>query len=161
MNDIINKKPFKGKFLQIIMVFKINIAKDGKTYKCEVEGEHLSGYKIGDEIEGSLISQDLSGYKLIITGTSDTAGFCGLTNINGTGLHKVLLSYETGMHKRPKREGKKARSNKTPAGLRLRKTVRGKEISVNTVQINTKVLKEGSKKFEDLFQKKEATQSDA
>jgi ribosomal protein S6E (S10) len=59
------------------------------------------------------------------------------------------------MHKRPKKEGKKQRTNKNPKGLRLRKTVRGKEISLDTVQINTKVLKEGSKKFEELITPKQ------
>ena len=101
-----------------------------------------------------MISSDLSGYKWLSTGTSDKAGFCGLVSINGPGLHKKLLSYETGMHTRPKKEGKKARTNKTPKGLRLRKTVRGKEISLHTVQINTKVVSEGSKKFESLFETK-------
>ena len=36
------------------------------------------------------------------------------------------------------------------------KTVRGNTISVNTVQINTNVLKEGNKKFSELFKKEEA-----
>ena len=133
------------------MVFKINIALSGKTYKIESENEELSNYSIGDKIEGSLISDDLKDYELTITGTSDKAGFCGISNIEGPQLHRVLLSYEKGMHTRPKREGKFKRTNKTPKGLRLRKTVRGKEISPFTVQINTKVSKEGSKKFEDFF----------
>ena len=59
------------------------------------------------------------------------------------------------MHKKPK--GLK-KVNKRPKGLRLRKTVRGKEISLDTVQINTKVLKEGKKKFEDLFEKPETSE---
>lgn len=134
------------------MAFKFNVAKDGKTYKVDVENEVLVGHNIGDEIDGSLISSDLAGYKLLITGTSDKAGFCGLQRINGPGLHKELLSYEKGMHTRPKREGKKVRTNKTPKGLRLRKTVRGKEISLDTVQINTKVIVEGAKKFESFFE---------
>jgi len=137
------------------MVFKINIASNGKTYKIESESEELSNYSIGDKIEGSLISDDLKEYELTITGTSDKAGFCGIPTIEGPQLHKVLLSYEKGMHKRPKREGKFKRTNKTPKGLRLRKTVRGKEISQNTTQVNTKVSKEGTKKFEDFFKTEE------
>jgi len=35
-------------------------------------------------------------------------------------------------------------------GVRLRRLQRGEEISLKTVQINTKVLKEGEKKFEEL-----------
>ncbi len=133
------------------MVFKINVSFNGKTYKFDVENEELVGYNIGDEIDGSVLSSNLVGYKILITGTSDKAGFCGLSSLSGPGLHKKLLSYETGMHKRPKKEGRKARTNKTPKGLRLRKTVRGKEISLDTVQINTKVLVEGSNKFETLL----------
>lgn len=133
------------------MAFKINVARNGKTYKLESENEELTNFSIGDSINGSLLSKDLEGYELKITGTSDKAGFCGLKNIEGPRLHRVLLSYETGMHKRPKKEGKKQRTNKNPKGLRLRKTVRGREISNDTIQINTKVLKEGKRKFEELF----------
>lgn len=137
------------------MTFKINIANKGKTYKAETENEELVGLSIEEEIKGEKISPELKGYILKITGTSDKAGFCGLPNLIGPRLHKVLLSYETGMHKRPKKEGKKQRTNKTPSGLRLRKTVRGKEISLETVQINTKVIKEGEKKFEQLIAPKQ------
>ncbi len=133
------------------MAFKINVAHNGKTYKADSQNEELVGNSIGETIDGALISEDLAGYELEITGTSDKAGFCGMPETNGPRLHRLLLSYERGMHKRPKHEGKKVRSNKNPKGLRLRKTVRGKEISLETVQINTKVLKEGKKKFDALF----------
>jgi small subunit ribosomal protein S6e len=137
------------------MVFKINIASNGKTYKVESENEDLTGHSIGEKIDGSLVSDDLAGYQLQITGTSDKAGFCGLETLEGPRLHKKLLSYEKGMHKRPKLEGKRQRTNKNPKGLRLRKTVRGKEVSLDTVQINTKVIKEGKKKFADFFKVEE------
>jgi len=131
------------------MVFKINIGFKGKTFKVETEDEMLIGYSLGDKIKGEEISEKLKGYELEITGTSDKAGFCGVLSISGPNLHKVLLGYGHGMHMRPK--GLK-KVNKRPAGLRLRKTVRGKEISNATIQINTKVLKEGSKKFDALFE---------
>lgn len=131
------------------MVFKINVAHEGKTFKVETENEDLVGYLINDKIEGKTISPDLEGYELIITGTSDKSGFMGHPDIDGPGLHKVLLKYGRGMHKKPKGDTK---VNRKPKGLRLRKTVRGKEISLDTVQINTKVLKEGSKKFAQLFE---------
>ena len=134
------------------MVFKINIAHKGKTYKVETEDEKLVGSSIGDKIKGEEISEDLEGYEIEITGTSDKAGFTGMIDIEGPNLHKVLLGYGKGMHKKPKGEKK---VNKKPKGLRLRKTVRGKEISIDTVQINTKVLKEGSKKFDAFFEKPE------
>ena len=143
------------------MAFKINVAKDGKTYKVESENEDLIGIAIGETIKGEDVSEDLAGYELEIRGTSDKAGFCGLKRVSGPGLKRVLLSYETGMHKRPKKEGKKARTNKTPKGLRLKKTVRGREISMETVQINAIVSKEGKKKFEELFAPKEAPVEEA
>lgn len=131
------------------MVFKINVANKGKTFKVETENEDLVGLSIQDKIDGKIISEDLVGYELLITGTSDKAGFTGMLSIDGPSLKKVLLGYGKGMKKKPKR-GK--HPNTKPNGLKLRKTVRGKEISLNTVQINTKVLKEGSKKFESLFE---------
>ena len=141
------------------MAQKINIAHKGKTFKVETESEELIGHSIGEKIDGALINEDLLGYELEITGTSDKAGFCGMKEIEGPGLKKVLLGYGKGMKKRPRREGKKKVSS--PKGLRLRKTVRGKEISQETVQINTKVLKEGSKKFDDLFKTPEAEATEA
>ncbi|MBT7706079.1 30S ribosomal protein S6e [archaeon] len=143
------------------MPFKINVAKDGKTFKAETDNEELVNLRIGDNVEGKMLSDDLEGYELEITGTSDKAGFCGLASVQGARLKKVLLSYETGMHRRPKKEGKKVRSNVNPKGLRLRKTVRGNEISLDTVQINTKVLKEGKKKFDALFEAPAAPEGEA
>jgi small subunit ribosomal protein S6e len=131
------------------MAFKINVSHKGKTYKVETEDEKLVGHSIGDKIDGKEISLDLEGYEIAITGTSDKAGFAGLPNIDGPNLRRVLLGYGRGMHKKPKGEKK---VNKKPKGLRLRKTVRGNEISSDTVQINAKVIKEGSKKFESLFE---------
>ncbi len=131
------------------MAFKINVAHKGRTFKVESDNEGLVGYSIGDKIDGKELSADLTGYEIEITGTSDKSGFTGMININGPNLKKVLLGYGIGMHKKPRGERK---VNKKPNGLRLRKTVRGKEISLDTVQINTKVLKEGSKKFDSLFE---------
>lgn len=135
------------------MVFKINIAHNGKTYKVETEDEKLVGCSIGDKIKGEEITENLKDYEIKITGTSDKAGFTGIIDIEGPNLHRILIGYGKGMHKKPKGERK---VNRKPKGLKLRKTVRGKEISLDTVQINTKVLKEGSKKFDTLFEKPEA-----
>jgi len=132
------------------MVFKINVSHKGKTFKLEAENEDLAGHSINDKIDGKEFSPDLEGYELLITGTSDKSGFMGRAEIDGPNLHRVLLSYGKGMHMKPKGETK---INRKPKGLRLRKTVRGKEISPFTVQINTKVLTEGKKKFDTLFEK--------
>jgi ribosomal protein S6E (S10) len=134
------------------MPFKINIAeKTGKTYHLELESEDLAGKELHDKIEGKELSPDLNGYEFEITGASDSAGFTALEDVEGTGLKKVLLSYGKGMHRRPRREGKKKVSNFKPKGLRMRKTVRGKVISPSIVQINLKILKEGHKKLHDIF----------
>lgn len=132
------------------MVFKINVSHKGKTFKLQTENEGLAGYSINDKIDGKEFSEDLTGYELLITGTSDKSGFMGRAEIPGPNLHKALLGYGKGMKKKPKGETK---INRKPKGLRLRKTVRGKEISLFTVQINTKVIKEGTKKFDSLFEK--------
>lgn len=135
------------------MPFKINVAHKGKTAKFEIDSEEIVGKKIGDKINGKTISPDLEDYELEITGTSDKAGFPGLPEEKGRGLRRVLLTYGRGLHKRPK--GIKKQGDQ-PKGLRYRKTVRGNEISEDTIQINIKVLKEGKKKFSDLIKKEES-----
>ncbi|MAH03184.1 30S ribosomal protein S6e [Candidatus Pacearchaeota archaeon] len=131
------------------MAFKINISeKIGKTYHLETEAEELVGKELHNKVNGKEVSPDLDGYEFEITGASDTAGFTLMEDVEGIGLKKVLLDYGKGMHMRPKGEKKK---NKKPKGLRLRKTVRGKIISSDVSQINLKVLKEGSKKLNDIF----------
>ena len=124
------------------MAFKINVAHKGKTAKFESENEELVGALIGSTIKGNLISAHLEGYELKITGTSDKAGFPGLTEIKGPALKRVILKKGIGM--KDNREG-----------MRMRKTIRGNEISADTVQINTTVVKEGAKKFDTLVPVKE------
>lgn len=132
------------------MTFKINVSSNGRTFKVESNNESLIGHSIGDTLDGKEISEDLVGYEIKIKGTSDNSGFAGLPEVGGPNLKKVLLGYGRGMHKKPK--GLK-KVNKRPKGLRLRKTVRGSEISLDTIQINMVVKKEGAKKFESLFEK--------
>jgi ribosomal protein S6E (S10) len=130
------------------MVFKINVSDKGKTLKVETDNEGLIRMKIGDKINGDIISADLEGYTLEITGTSDIAGFPGIKGQIGAPLRKLLLTKkDLGMN------------TTRPGGLRLKKSVRGEEISDKTVQINTKVVKEGSKKFADLLPKKESAEA--
>ena len=95
--------------------------------------------KIGDKLDGSIVSADLEGYKLEITGTSDMSGFPGIKGQIGGQLRRLLLT----------REDKGMRPTR-PRGLRLKKTVRGEEITEKTSQINLKVLKEGAKNFDEI-----------
>ena len=135
------------------MVFKINISHQGKTLKKEIESEELIGKKIGETLQGKEISADLAGYELEITGTSDIAGFPGKKDVEGSMLKRVLLKKGFGLKSKPK--GLKKHPVKMPDGLRLKKSVRGNTISKDTIQINTKVVKEGASKFEEMLPKKE------
>jgi ribosomal protein S6E (S10) len=127
------------------MVFKINVSHKGRTYKAETDNEGLIRMKIGDKVEGGMISSELEGYSLEITGTSDIAGFPGIKGEVGGQLRRLLLTKDDlGMN------------TTKPKGLRLKKSVRGEEISDKTLQINTKVLKEGNKKFDEVCPPKPA-----
>ncbi len=121
------------------MVFKINVSHKGRTWKAETDNEDLIRSKIGDKISGEIISAELDGYQLEITGTSDIAGFPGIKGEIGGQLRRLLLT-----------KNDKGMNQTRPDGLRLKKSVRGEEISEKTVQINTKVLKEGAKKFDEV-----------
>lgn len=132
------------------MAFKLNISeKSGKTWKIETESEALLEKSVGDKLEGKDVSSNLAGYEFEITGASDNAGFPAFKEVEGVGLGKLLLSYGRGMHQKPR--GVKKKGGKKPEGMRLRKTIRGKIISPAIVQINIKVLKNGSKKLEEIF----------
>jgi ribosomal protein S6E (S10) len=131
------------------MPFKLNISDHGKAWKLESSSEMLIGKKIGDHIHGKELSEDLEGYDLEITGASDSSGFPHKKDVEGITLKRVLLSKGWGMWKRPRKAGKKKRG--TPRGLRLRKTVRGRQLSEKTTQINLKVLKHGGKKLLEIF----------
>ena len=139
------------------MPFKINIGtKNGKTYKFETETKSIEGKELHQKILGKDFDLNselkaLEDYEFEIAGASDKAGFTALESVPGTGLKGVLLSYEKGMKKRSRREGKKKRSSYTPKGLRLRKTVRGRVISSEIVQINLKIIKEGKKPLNEIF----------
>lgn len=140
-------------------MFKINLSdKTGKTYKIESEAEQLIDKKLHDTIKGKEIDSKLDGFEFEITGASDRAGFTAMKEIPGVCLKKILLTYGKAMKKRPKREGKKKRSNPKPKGLRLRKTVRGEVISSAIIQINLKVIKEGKKTLKDIFAQEKSTE---
>ena len=133
-------------------MFKINLSnKQGKTFKLETEAPALVGKQLHEKISGKDVSPDLEGYEFEITGASDKSGFTAMKDLEGTGLNRVLLTYGKAMKKRPRKEGKKKQLCKKPKGLRLRRTVRGNTISDATSQINLKILKDGTKKLEEIF----------
>lgn len=128
---------------------KINIAEKGKTWRIESETPALIGKSLGDTIKGAELKPELANYEFKITGGSDKSGMPMLESVEGIGLKRVLLKKGWGMHKHPKKEGKKKVA--TTKGLRLRKSVRGKTLSESTAQINLNTVKVGDKKLAEIF----------
>ncbi|MEM1535563.1 MAG: S6e family ribosomal protein [Candidatus Pacearchaeota archaeon] len=126
---------------------KLDIAtKSGRTFHYEIQKEKESafiGKKIGDKISGESLGSEFSGYEFEITGFSDIRGFPGLKGIPGSSVRRVLLKYGKGMRQ------------SRPKGLRKKKSVHGEEIATDVVQINLKVLKEGSKPLDEIIKPKE------
>ncbi len=123
------------------MVFKFNISEKGKTFKLETESEFFVGKKIGDTFNGVELSPELKGFELKITGTSDKSGFPGKEDEAGPQLRGILLSKGRFLRKTPHK------------GFRRKKSVRGNEISLATIQVNCNVVK-GTKPL-DSFLKNE------
>ena len=116
--------------------FKIVISdpETGKSRSVESEGTRavpLIGRKLGDVIDGSIVG--MSGYKLKITGGSDKDGFPMRPNVHGGVRARVILTEGVGFH--PSREGE-----------RRRKTLRGKTITEDIIQINTKIVERPKEK---------------
>lgn len=120
------------------MPFKINISDNGKTWKVEKDVESLVGSSIGDKFNGEDLGKEFEGYELEIRGGTDFAGLPLSKDADGVGLKRVLLKRGWGM-------------KDSRRGVRIRKTVRGKVISEKTMQINVAVIKQGSKKLEEIF----------
>ncbi len=120
------------------MAFKINISEKGKTYKTEIQSESIMEKKVGDKIKGEEIMPELSGYELEITGASDIAGFPVKKDVEGMGLRRVLLTKGFGM-------------KDNYDGIRKRKSVRANTIDASIIQLNLNVLKQGSKKLDEIF----------
>jgi small subunit ribosomal protein S6e len=100
----------------------------GDTYQMEVEGQDANrflGRSIGDEVDGGAVG--LSGFTLEITGGSDDAGRPMRADVAGPNLKELLL--EGGVGYKPTRDGE-----------RKRVTVRGREVSEETAQVNAKVV---------------------
>ena len=123
---------------------KMNIGTaEGKTYTLEIPKEKemlIIGKRIGELIDGGDFG--LPGYKLKLTGGSDSSGIPMRRDISGQRKERALLSSGPGL--RPKKKGE-----------RRRKTVRGGVFSPETVQINACVVEKGSVPIEEILGKKE------
>lgn len=127
----------------------INDSKTGKSYPKALNTDIFLGKRIKDKINGDDLG--LKGYELEITGGSDTAGFPMRYDLSGSGRKKIKILSGTGLRKNLKK------------GINIRKTVRGNTISTDTIQVNLKIIKEGSKKLEEIFgteSKKEVAKSE-
>ncbi|MBI2148473.1 30S ribosomal protein S6e [Candidatus Woesearchaeota archaeon] len=126
--------------------FVVNDTKTGKSYQKMLEDNPFLNKKIGEKVSGSDIG--LEGYELEIKGGSDKSGCPIRYDMPGFGKKKALLSSG------PCVKGLKK-------GKRIKKTVAGNIINQDIVQINLKIIKEGSQKLEELFPKKEESQAAA
>ena len=124
--------------------FKTNISdpKTRKAYQRTVSGSNadaIIGKGISDEIDGIFL--DLPGYKLVVTGGSDSSGVPMRGDISGPSRRRLLLSDSTGFIPVVK-------------GQRKRKLVRGRQISADTSQINFKITEHGPKSIEEILNPK-------
>ncbi|MFT4881803.1 MAG: small subunit ribosomal protein S6e [Natronomonas sp.] len=112
---------------------------DGMTYQVDAADQGANrfiGREIGEEVDGSAVGLD--GYTLELTGGSDDAGRPMRADVAGSSLTELLLEGGTGYD--PDREGE-----------RKRVTVRGREISDATRQINVRVAARGDTPVADLL----------
>ena len=117
--------------MHLLLMAKLNIGlKEGKSTAIEADVGIFVGKKIGDKVHGNTI--DLDGYEFEITGGSDIAGFPMRKGIQGTGRKDIMIIRGTGIRK-----------NKDK--IKVKKKVNGEVIHNNIVQVNLKILKEGSK----------------
>ena len=125
------------------MPFKLVIStpETAKAIQYELDDtktNYLIGKKVGEIVEGDALG--LPGYKLKITGGSDTAGFPIRPDVHGSGRKRVLIHGPPGFRSKRAGEGR-------------RKTVRGKELSSLISQVNVRVEEKGTKPLEELVMK--------
>jgi small subunit ribosomal protein S6e len=121
----------------------VSDSKTAQAYQVTVTGAAASkiiGKNIGDTISGDIAG--LSGYKLKLTGGTDKDGFPMRPDLSGPARKKILVAGGVGFH--PKADG-----------IRMRKSMRGREISSDVTQINAVVVEYGEKPLVEIFPKKE------
>ncbi|WP_276273821.1 30S ribosomal protein S6e [Haloarcula litorea] len=112
---------------------------DGHTYQIDVDGQDANrfiGRELGDEVDGSAVGLD--GYTLELTGGTDAAGRPMRSDLRGTGTEEILTDGGVGF-------------NPTRDGERKRITVRGREVSDQTRQINARIADRGGDAVADLL----------
>ncbi len=117
----------------------INDPKSRRSFSKSVrdhEADIFRGKKIKDLVKGD--SLGLKGYELEITGGSDNAGFPMRYDLDTMARKRVLLTKGPGVKINIK-------------GMKKRKTVVGSHVSTNISQINLKIVKEGEKSINEIF----------
>lgn len=115
----------------------------GLTHQIDVSDQDANrfiGRELGDEVDGGAVTLD--GYTLELTGGSDNAGRPMRSDVRGANLKSILLEGGTGY--KPSRDGE-----------RKRVTVRGREVSDSTRQINAKIVGRGDTSVEELLSDEE------
>jgi small subunit ribosomal protein S6e len=111
----------------------------GETHQLDAAGQDANrfiGRDLGEAVDGSPVGLD--GYTLELTGGSDTAGRPMRDDVRGPHLKSILMDGGTGFN--PSRDGE-----------RKRVTVRGREVSEETRQINAKIVERGSTAVDELL----------
>jgi len=111
----------------------------GHTYQVEVDGQdanRFSGRELGDEVDGGAVGLD--GYTLELTGGSDTAGRPMRPDVRGVATKSIMSDGGVGFEP-------------TTDGERKRITIRGREVSDETRQINAKIVGRGSGEVDELL----------
>ena len=108
----------------------------GNSYQVEADVNDFGGTAIGDEVEGGVVGLD--GYKLEVTGGSDDTGRPMRGDVEGQAIDEILIDGGTGF-------------NPTRDGERRRVSVRGGEVGDATVQLNTKIVKQGDSDLQDFL----------
>jgi small subunit ribosomal protein S6e len=119
----------------------ISDAETGKAIQYElddVKTNAMLGKHVGEIVEGDMLG--LPGYKLKITGGSDSAGFPIRPDVHGSGKKRVLIRSPPGF--KPDRKG-----------MAKRKTVRGRELNADISQVNMRVEEKGATPLEELVMK--------
>ncbi|MDS0219836.1 30S ribosomal protein S6e [Haloarcula sp. S1AR25-5A] len=112
---------------------------DGHTYQIDVDGQDANrfiGRELGDEVDGGAVGLD--GCTLELTGGSDTSGRPMRPDVRGVATKEIMSDGGVGF-------------KPTTDGERKRITVRGREVSDDTRQINAKITARGSDDVADLL----------
>ena len=115
----------------------ISDPKSGRSKSIELDDAKAAAFanrRIGEQIDGAAL--EMSGYKLKLTGGSDTSGFPMDRSIDGSAKRQILKLVAI--------SGKKK-------GQHRRSTVRGNTVTVDTAQVNLSVVEYGDRSIDEIM----------